>query len=208
MKRIVILISGRGSNMHALVQACKAERWGAEVAAVVSNDPAAEGLALARQQGLATEVVNHKAFATRDAFDGALARTIDKHRPDVVAMAGFMRIVGTTFTHHYAGRMLNIHPSLLPSFPGLHTHRKALEAGCTVAGASVHFVTPTLDHGPIVMQAAVPVMPDDTEASLAARVLVQEHLIYPRSVRWLLEGKLSVAGHRVTQADGLAQWLL
>lgn len=208
MKRIVILISGRGSNMQALVQACKAERWGAEVAAVVSNDPAAEGLALARQQGLATEVVNHKAFATRDAFDGALARTIDKHRPDVVAMAGFMRIVGTTFTHHYAGRMLNIHPSLLPSFPGLHTHRKALEAGCTVAGASVHFVTPTLDHGPIVMQAAVPVMPDDTEASLAARVLVQEHLIYPRSVRWLLEGKLSVAGHRVTQADGLAQWLL
>lgn len=208
MKRIVILISGRGSNMQALVQACKAERWDAEVSAVVSNDPAAEGLALARQQGLATEVVNHKAFATRDAFDGALARTIDKHRPDVVAMAGFMRIVGTTFTQHYASRMLNIHPSLLPAFPGLHTHRKALEAGCTVAGASVHFVTPTLDHGPIVMQAAVPVMPDDTEANLAARVLVQEHLIYPRSVRWLLEGKLSVAGHRVTQADGLAQWLL
>ncbi len=208
MKRIVILISGRGSNMRSLVQACAVERWHASVAAVISNDPDAEGLTFARDLGLATEVVNHKHFDTRGDFDNALLRSIDQHRPDVVAMAGFMRIVGTAFAQHYAGRMLNIHPSLLPAFPGLHTHRKAIEAGCTVAGASVHFVTPTLDHGPIVMQAAVPVMPGDTESSLAARVLIQEHRIYPRSVRWLLDGKLRIQGHRVTHVDGEAQCIL
>ncbi len=208
MKRIVILISGRGSNMQAIVKACKAERWDASVQAVISNVPDAEGLAFARDQGVATETIDHKLFASRDEFDRALATAIDRLQPDAVVMAGFMRIMGAAFVRRYAGRMLNIHPSLLPAFPGLNTHRQAIDAGCKIAGATVHYVTPTLDHGPIVMQAAVHVMPEDTEASLAARVLTQEHIILPRSLRWLLDGKLRIDGQRVVQLDGQAQWLI
>jgi phosphoribosylglycinamide formyltransferase 1 len=208
MKRIVILISGRGSNMQAIVQACQVERWDAAVVGVISNVPDAEGLVYARSQGIAADVVDHKTFASRDEFDRALSRAIDKLAPDVVAMAGFMRILGAEFVRRYAGRMLNIHPSLLPAFAGLNTHRKALETGCKVAGTTVHFVTSTLDHGPIVMQAAVHVMPGDTEASLAARVLAKEHVIYPRSLRWLLEDQLLIEGDHVKQLKGQAQWLL
>ena len=208
MKRIVVLISGRGSNMRAIADACSSERWSAEVAAVISNRDDAEGLADARERGIATEVVDHKAYADREGFDRALARAIDQHRADVVAMAGFMRIVGGEFTRRYAGRMLNIHPSLLPAFLGLNTHRRAIEAGCTLAGATVHFVTAALDHGPIVIQAAVPVQPDDTADTLAARVLEREHVIYPRALRWLIEGRLRIEGQRVRQLEGQAQWVL
>jgi phosphoribosylglycinamide formyltransferase 1 len=208
MKRIVILISGRGSNMQAIVDTCAQERWPAQVVAVVSNRADAEGLAYARTKNIAAEVVDHQAFIDRDGFDRALAACIDRHQPDAVVMAGFMRIVGADFARRYSGRMLNIHPSLLPAFPGLNTHRKAIDAGCTIAGATVHFVTPTLDHGPIVLQAATHVLPADTEATLAARVLKLEHVIYPRAVRWLLDGHLRIDGERVVQTQGQAQWWL
>ena len=208
MKRIVILISGRGSNMRAIADACVAEGWDAEISAVIANRLDAEGLADARARGIAVEVVDHRDFADREGFDRALAQAIDRRRAEVVLMAGFMRIVGVEFVRRYAGRMLNIHPSLLPAFPGLHTHRQAIEAGCTVAGATVHFVSTTLDHGPIVIQAAVPVHVDDTVESLAARVLEREHVIYPRAVRWLLSDRLRVQGLRVQQLDGEAQWLM
>jgi phosphoribosylglycinamide formyltransferase 1 len=208
MKRIVVLISGRGSNMRAIADACVDECWPAEVTAVISNRADADGLIDARERGIATEVVDHKAYADRDGFDRALAHAIDQHRADVVAMAGFMRIVGGEFTRRYAQRMLNIHPSLLPAFSGLSTHRRAIESGCTLAGATVHFVTAALDHGPIVIQAAVPLAPDDTEDTLAARVLEREHVIYPRALRWLLDGRLRIEGQRVRQLDGQAQWLL
>ena len=171
MKRIVILISGRGSNMEAIVQRATEEGWPAQVAAVVSNRADAAGLAFASARGIATEVVDHKAFASREAFDAALAEAIDRHAPDLVLLAGFMRVLGEAFVRRYEGRMLNIHPSLLPAFPGLHTHRRALEAGCKAVGATVHFVTPQLDHGPIVMQSVVPVRSGDDEGTLAARVL-------------------------------------
>lgn len=190
MKRIVILISGRGSNMHAIVRAAREEKWPAQIAAVISNRPEAPGLAFAREQGIPTEIVPHEAYASRDAFDHALQHAIDAHAPDLLVLAGFMRILTPTFIAHYAGRMLNIHPSLLPRFPGLHTHRQALAAGADVHGATVHFVTNELDSGPAVVQAEVPVLPDDTESSLAQRVLEQEHLIYPRAVRWFIEGRL------------------
>ena len=206
-QRIVILISGRGSNMRSIVEACAAEHWAAQVAAVISNRPDAAGLDYAAQRGIATAVVDHKAFATRDAFDAALMQAIDAHAPDLVALAGFMRILGAGFVRHYEGRLLNIHPSLLPAFPGLHTHRRALEAGCKLAGASVHFVTAELDHGPIVMQAVVPVLPSDDEAALAARVLDKEHVIYPRALRWLVEGRLRIERGIVTQRDGQPQLL-
>lgn len=208
MKSIVVLISGRGSNMRSIVEACAAERWPARVAAVIGNRPGAAGLDYARERGIATALVDHKAFDSRDAFDAALADAIDGFAPDVVVLAGFMRILGAAFVRRYEGRMLNIHPSLLPSFPGLHTHERALEAGCKVAGATVHFVTPELDHGPIVMQAVVPVRPGDTAELLAERVLEREHVIYPRSVRWLVEGRLRVEGGVVTQLDGEPQALL
>ncbi|MBI4206665.1 MAG: phosphoribosylglycinamide formyltransferase [Betaproteobacteria bacterium] len=188
MKRIVILISGRGSNMEALLNA----EMPARVAAVISNDPAAKGLATARSRGVASAVVEHRAFGDRAAFDAALADEIDRYQPDLVVLAGFMRILTETFVNRYRGRMLNIHPSLLPAFPGLETHRRALEAGARIHGCTVHFVTAALDHGPIVIQAAVPVLPDDTEASLAARVLRQEHRIYPQAVRWFCEGRLKL----------------
>ena len=198
MKKIVILISGRGSNMEAII---RAQIPGAEVSAVIANRPDAAGLAFAVDHGIVTQVVDHKAHPSREAFDAALAGAIDAHRPDLVVLAGFMRVLTDAFVEHYAGRLLNIHPSLLPSFPGLHTHRKALEAGVRVHGATVHFVTPTLDCGPVVIQAAVPVLPGDDEAALAARVLEQEHRIYPQAVRWFVEGRLSLVNGRVLVRD-------
>ncbi|MBL8359421.1 MAG: phosphoribosylglycinamide formyltransferase [Rubrivivax sp.] len=208
MKRIVILISGRGSNMEAIVQRCAGEGWPAQVAAVIANRADAAGLVWAARQGIATTVVDHKAYPSREAFDAALAEAVDAHRPDLLLLAGFMRVLGAPFVQRYASRMMNIHPSLLPAFPGLHTHRRALEAGCQVAGATVHFVTAELDHGPIVMQAAVPVRPGDDEASLAARVLQAEHVIYPQAVRWFVEDRLEVDGLRVRHLDGASQLLI
>ncbi|TAK66402.1 MAG: phosphoribosylglycinamide formyltransferase [Betaproteobacteria bacterium] len=186
MKRIVILISGRGSNMQAMVEA------GLPVAAVISNRADAAGLAYAAGRGIATAVVSHRDYATREAFDAALAQAIDGFRPDLVALAGFMRILTEGFALHYQGRLLNIHPSLLPAFPGLDTHARALAAGVKLHGATVHFVTAQLDHGPIVIQAAVPVFPHDDEARLAARVLAEEHRIYPQAARWFLDGNLVI----------------
>ena len=188
MKNMVVLISGRGSNMQAMVEA------GLPVAAVISNRADAPGLAYAAGRGIATAVVPHRDYATREAFDAALAQAIDGFRPELVALAGFMRILTDSFVLRYQGRMLNIHPSLLPAFPGLDTHARALAAGVKLHGCTVHFVTPQLDHGPIVIQAAVPVFPQDDEATLAARVLAQEHRIYPQAARWFLEGELIVDG--------------
>ena len=208
MKRIVILISGRGSNMEAIVEACARESWNARVAAVISNRPEAAGLAFAAARGIATQAVDHRAYADRAAFDAALAEAIDARAPDAVVLAGFMRILTPGFVQRYAGRMLNIHPSLLPAFPGLHTHRRALEAGCKLAGATVHFVTAELDHGPIVAQGAVPVRPDDDEHALAARVLAAEHRLYPMAVHWLVDDALAVSDGLVRQRDGAPQLLL
>ncbi|RYF74453.1 MAG: phosphoribosylglycinamide formyltransferase [Comamonadaceae bacterium] len=191
-KNIVILISGGGSNMAAIVQAAERGRWtarfGARVAAVVSNKPEAAGLDVARQFGIATAAIDHRAFETREAFDAALAAAIDGYAPALVVLAGFMRILTPGFVERYAGRLVNIHPSLLPAFPGLHTHRRALEAGCTVAGVTVHQVTAELDHGPILAQAVVPVLADDTPEKLAQRVLAQEHRLYPQAIEaWLAD---------------------
>jgi phosphoribosylglycinamide formyltransferase-1 len=186
MRNIVILISGSGSNMAAIVRAAQQGRWAehlnARVAAVLSNRPDAQGLTWAREHGIATAVVDHKAFASREDFDAALLAEIDRHAPALVVLAGFMRILSAGFVAHYAGRMLNIHPSLLPAFPGLHTHQRAIAAGCRFAGATVHQVTDALDHGEILDQAVVPVLPGDTAEVLAARVLSQEHVLYPRAV--------------------------
>ena len=203
----MILISGRGSNMEALVQRCAAEGWPARIAAVISNRADAGGLSCAAAQGIATAVVDHRAQPTREAFDAELAQAIDRFAPDLVLLAGFMRVLGPRFVDRYAGRLLNIHPSLLPAFPGLHTHRRALAAGCKVHGASVHFVTAELDHGPIVVQAAVPVQPDDDEQRLSARVLAAEHVIYPQAARWFVEGRLHLTQGRVEQTVGAAQCL-
>jgi phosphoribosylglycinamide formyltransferase-1 len=192
MKNIVILISGRGSNMEAVVRALEAEGWPAKVAAVISNKPEAKGLDFAKARGIPTAVVENKAFATRAEFDAALQETIDRFAPDLVVLAGFMRILTAPFVEHYAGRMLNIHPSLLPLFPGLGTHQQAIDAGEKEHGATVHFVTAELDHGPIVAQARVPVLPDDTEATLSARLLVEEHKLYPHAVRLFVEDRLSI----------------
>jgi len=190
MKNIVILISGGGSNMAAIVKHAEKADWrhrfGAQVAAVISNRADAGGLQLAREHGIATAVLDHKAFASREAFDAALMQAIDDHQPALVVLAGFMRILTPGFVAHYAGRILNIHPSLLPAFPGLHTHQRAIDMGCQFAGATVHQVTSELDHGEILAQAVVPVLPNDTAQTLAARVLTQEHLIYPRAVERLL----------------------
>ncbi len=208
MKRIVILISGRGSNMRSIVEACTGEGWPAHVVAVISNRPDAAGLVFAVERGIATSIVDHQSFATRDAFDAALAQAIDAHAPDLVVMAGFMRVLGAACVCRYEARMLNIHPSLLPAFAGLHTHRRAIEAGCKLAGATVHFVTSQLDHGPIVLQAAVPVLSGDDERSLSERVLAMEHGIYPRAVRWFVEGQLRTEGGVVTQTGGEPQLVL
>lgn len=190
MKNIVILISGGGSNMAAIVRAAQRGNWrkahDAQVAAVISNRADAGGLKFAREQGIATEVVDHKQFESREAFDAQLAAAIERHAPALVVLAGFMRILTPGFVERYAGRLINIHPSLLPAFPGLHTHQRAIEAGCRFAGATVHQVTHELDYGPILEQAVVPVLPGDTAESLAARVLTQEHIIYPRAIAALL----------------------
>ncbi len=186
MKNIVILISGSGSNMAAILRAAEQERWAdrlnARVAAVISNKADAAGLVFAQEHGIATAVLDHKAFASREEFDAALMAQIDQFSPSLVVLAGFMRILTPGFVSHYAGRLLNIHPSLLPAFPGLNTHQRAIDAGCKFAGATVHQVTADLDHGPILDQAVVPVLANDTADALAARVLTQEHLIYPRAV--------------------------
>jgi phosphoribosylglycinamide formyltransferase-1 len=207
MKKLVILISGRGSNMEAIIRACADEGWAAQVAAVIANRPDATGLAFAASHGIATAVVDHRQFPDRDSFDAELAKEIDSFAPDLVVLAGFMRVLTAGFVDHYAGRMLNVHPSLLPSFPGLKTHQQALDAGVRLHGASVHFVTSQLDHGPIVAQAAVPVEAGDTPATLAERVLATEHIIYPRAVRWFVEGRLALDGLRVTLTPPEPQWL-
>lgn len=190
MKNIVILISGGGSNMAAIARTAQRDDWrkayDAQVAAVISNRPDAKGLALARESLIATEVVDHTRFDSREAFEAELTRAIDRRQPALVVLAGFMRILTPGFVERYRGRLLNIHPSLLPAFPGLHTHQRALDAGCKVAGATVHHVTSELDHGPILEQAVVPVLPADTAETLAARVLTQEHLIYPQAIARLL----------------------
>jgi phosphoribosylglycinamide formyltransferase-1 len=193
MKRIVILISGRGSNMQAVLEA----KLNAKVAAVISNNPAAMGLKVARDAGVDTEVVNHRDHVDRATFDRALADTIAAYDPDLIVLAGFMRILTNEFIERFSGRIMNIHPSLLPAFPGLDTHRRAIEEGVKLHGCTVHFVTPALDHGPIIIQSAVPVMPDDDERSLAARVLEQEHAVYPLAIRWFLDDQLAIEGNRV-----------
>ncbi|WP_153075951.1 phosphoribosylglycinamide formyltransferase [Paraburkholderia bonniea] len=207
MKKIVILISGRGSNMEAVVRACATEGWPAQVVAVIANRPEATGLAFAAAHGIATAVVDHRQFDQREAFDAALAEAIDRFAPDLVVLAGFMRVLTAGFVGHYAGRMLNIHPSLLPSFAGLKTHQQALDAGVRLHGASVHFVTAQLDHGPIVIQAALPVLASDDVTTLAARVLAAEHIIYPRAVRWFVEGRLALDGLTVVLTPPEPQWL-
>jgi phosphoribosylglycinamide formyltransferase-1 len=199
---IVVLISGRGSNLQALLDAQL------PVVAVISNVAGAGGLALAEQRGLPTAVLPHGDFATREAFDEALVRAIDRYSPRLVALAGFMRVLTAPLVQRYRGRMLNIHPSLLPAFPGLNTHERALAEGVKVHGCTVHFVTADLDHGPIVAQAAIPVRRDDTAASLAQRVLRQEHVLYPRAVRWFLDGRLVVAGSAVNVEGNDAQFWL
>ena len=208
MTRIAILISGRGSNMEAIVQACAEQGWPAQVVAVLANRPGAAGLRFGAAHGIGTAVVDHKAYADREDFDAALAGAIDAFAPDLLLMAGFMRILGRAFVRRYEGRMLNIHPSLLPAFPGLHTHRRALAAGCKAVGATVHFVTPELDHGPIVIQGVVPVRPGDDEVALSARVLATEHMIYPLAVRWFVQGQLRVRDGLVSHTAGASQLLV
>ncbi|MFZ3140058.1 phosphoribosylglycinamide formyltransferase [Polaromonas sp.] len=197
MKNIVILISGSGSNMAAIARTAQKERWhdklGVRVAAVISNKAEAKGLALAKAFGIATDVLSHRDFESREAFDAALMARIEAHAPQLVVLAGFMRILTPGFVGHYAGRLINIHPSLLPAFTGLHTHQRAIDMGCRLAGTTVHQVTAELDHGDILAQAAVPVLPFDTADTLAARVLTQEHLIYPQAVRSFFEAKASSA---------------
>jgi phosphoribosylglycinamide formyltransferase-1 len=201
MKNIVILISGRGSNMEAVVRACETEKWPARIAAVISNKADAKGLEFAQARGIPTAVVANKEYPSREAFDAALQQVIDSFAPDLVVLAGFMRILTAPFVEHYAGRMLNIHPSLLPHFPGLDTHRQALDASVLEHGATVHFVTAELDHGPVIAQARVDVRPGDTEETLAARVLVEEHKLYPYAVRLFVEGRLQLEGGQVAIAD-------
>jgi phosphoribosylglycinamide formyltransferase 1 len=197
VKRLVIIISGRGSNMEAIVNA----GLPGKVAAVISNRAEAQGLDTARRLGVPTRVVDHRHFPDREAFDAELERRIAEHEPDLVALAGFMRILTPGFVAQFRGRLINIHPSLLPAFPGLDTHARALEAGARIHGCTVHFVTDAVDHGPIVIQAAVPVLPNDTEEALAARVLEQEHRIYPQAIRWFLQGRLHLDGNRVEVRD-------
>ncbi|UDG82880.1 phosphoribosylglycinamide formyltransferase [Candidatus Vallotia lariciata] len=200
MKKLVILISGRGSNMEAIVRECAAQSWPARVSAVVSNRPDATGLNFAAARSIATEVIDHTKFKGRDAFDATLARVLDTYKPDLVILAGFMRVLTPAFIEHYSARIINVHPSLLPSFTGLHTHQRALDAGVTAHGATVHFVTTALDQGPIIAQGVVPVLSGDTAAVLAARVLQLEHKLYPRVVRWFVEDQLLVHDGRVDLA--------
>ncbi len=194
MKRIVILISGRGSNLQSILDA----KLDAQIAVVISNNPAARGIDIARSAGVDTAVIDHRAFPDRASFETVLADKVDSYRPDLLVLAGFMRILTEGFIKRFRNRIMNIHPSLLPAFPGVDTHRRALQEGVRIHGCTVHFVTPDLDHGPIVVQAAVPVLPGDDEDRLAARVLEQEHRIYPEAIRWYLDGRLKFDGNRVT----------
>ncbi|MCH4594641.1 phosphoribosylglycinamide formyltransferase [Achromobacter xylosoxidans] len=209
-RRIVILISGRGSNMQALVQACRQQGWPATIAAVIASRPDAAGLEWAAVQGIATAALYHKDYASREAFDAALAAEIDLHAPDYVILAGFMRVLTPGFVNRYSGRLVNIHPSLLPAFPGLHTHAQALATGVRVHGCTVHFVTPVLDHGPIIAQGCVPILAGDTPERLAERVLEVEHQAFPAAVRWLAEGRVTLTNdHRVDvqgDPDRLFTW--
>ncbi len=193
MESLVILISGRGSNMQSLLEA----RAQIERVTVISSNPNAMGLETARKYGVETIVIDHRSYTDRQAFDSALAECIDAHQPKLVALAGFMRILSDRFVQRYQGRLMNIHPSLLPAFPGLETHARALQEGIKIHGCTVHFVTPQLDHGPIVIQAAIPVLPGDTEETLATRVLQQEHHIYPQAVRWFMENRIKLIGNHI-----------
>ena len=202
MKNIVILISGRGSNMEAIIRAAAAAQWPARIVAVISNRADAAGLRVAELAGIPTATIEHRNYADRVSFDRALAEQIDFFQPDLVVLAGFMRILSAGFVDHYRACLLNIHPSLLPSFPGLSTHRRALEAGVRYHGATVHFVTQTLDHGPIVEQAVVPVFAEDTENTLAERVLVEEHRMYPQAILDIIEGRIWLEGDHVRRHAG------
>ncbi len=208
MKKIVILISGRGSNMEAIVRACEAQRWPARVAAVIANRADAKGLIFARSQGIAAVAVDSKTYPERALFEAALAEAIDSFTPDLIVLAGFMRVLTAAFVERYANRILNVHPSLLPSFRGLNTHQRALDSGVKIHGATVHFVNSELDGGPIIAQSAVPVMVDDDETTLAARVLASEHILYPRVVRWFVEDRLTLDGARVRLIPPDPQWLI
>jgi phosphoribosylglycinamide formyltransferase-1 len=201
VKRIVILISGRGSNMQSLLEA----KLPCVVAAVISNKADAAGLEIAKQHGIATATISHKDFASRESFDAALAQEIDHHQPDFVVLAGFMRILTAGFVNHYAGRLINIHPSLLPAYTGVNTHERAIKDGVKVHGCSVHFVTADLDHGPIIIQAAIPVRQDDTAQTISARVLHEEHRIFPQAVRWLCEGNVRLNAQGRVETDRLEQ---
>jgi phosphoribosylglycinamide formyltransferase-1 len=211
MKNIVVLISGRGSNLQALLQAAAQENWndtfGAAIAAVISNRPDAAGLQVARDAGVPAEVIDHRAFSSREAFDRALAEAIDRHDPALIVLAGFMRVLTPAFVRRYAGRLINVHPSLLPAFPGLHTHERALAAGVRVHGATVHFVSDEVDAGGIVAQAVVPVHPDDDTGALAARVLDQEHCLLPGAVRLILQQRVRWVDGRVVVAEAAADEL-
>ena len=204
LPRITVLISGRGSNLRALLEAMAAGTLGGAVTMVISNRADALGLELARAHGVPVAVVDHRAHASREDFDLALAAVVDASQPDLVVLAGFMRVLTDTFVQRYAGRLLNIHPSLLPAYPGLHTHRRALADGVKIHGCTVHFVTATVDVGPIVAQAAVPVWPEDDEAALAARVLQAEHALLPAAVGWYCAGRLVVVNGHVSVKDALA----
>jgi len=201
VKRIVILISGRGSNMEVLLKA----KLPCEVAAVISNKADAAGLGIAKQHGITTVTISHKDFANREAFDAALAQEIDRHQPDLVVLAGFMRILTSGFVNHYAGRLINIHPSLLPAYTGVDTHERALKDGVKIHGCTIHFVTADLDHGPIIIQAAVPVRQDDTVATLSSRVLHEEHRVFPQAVRWLCNGNVRLNDQGRVVSDRIEQ---
>ncbi len=198
MHSIVSLISGRGSNFEAIYKAAKAKSWDVRFTGLIANQPEAKGLEFAKSVGIPTAVIHHRSYSSREAFDGALMQQIDAFGADLVVLAGFMRILTPGFIQHYEGRMMNIHPSLLPRFPGLHTHERALEAGDRVHGATVHFVSAGVDEGPIICQSEVPVLPTDTPSELAARVLKTEHQIYPLAVEWFIQGRLQIAGNRVS----------
>ncbi len=200
-KKLVILISGSGSNLQAFIDATQQGRLDADIALVISNKPGVKGLERAEAANLPTAVLEHQTFPDRPAFDHALMALIDRHQPDAIILAGFMRILTAEFVSHYSGKLFNIHPSLLPSYPGLHTHRRALENQDREAGASVHFVVPELDAGPLIIQARVPILPGDNENTLASRVLVQEHIIYPMAIQWFLENRLRLT-HNGAELDG------
>jgi phosphoribosylglycinamide formyltransferase-1 len=199
---IVVLISGRGSNLRAILEQVKDGRLRADVRAVISNNPEAPGLAIAQAAGVATHVINHRGFDSRTAFEAALMKQIDAYRPVLVVLAGFMRVLGREFIEHYAGRLINIHPSLLPAFPGLDTHSRALAAGVREHGATVHFVTTEVDTGPVIARAVVPVLPDDNPSTLASRVLEAEHRLYPKAIGWFLANRLTIRDGKTVWLDG------